>query len=775
MAFPRNLTTRSLWRLVTTPSLLLFVLALVLRLYRLGAQSLWLDEGGTWSEVTGRTGKGWLALVGELWSKDAAYPLYHILLKIWVTVAGDSEWALRFPSALAGAAAVAAMYYATRELAGTTKDEGRTTNDERLVSQPPGLPVIVALLFAISPFALWYAQDAKAYSLLMLAVALETWALLYALNRPSPRSWLVLAGISLSSLFVHRLALLPVAGAALAYAIVWPKLDEEQRTKDEGRKQRIAATSALVIGRWPFARIGLILLALVLAAGGVVGTILAVRSEISSVGGHIEAGPLQALWLTFARFSLDRWPGDVDGYLGLPLALWLLPCVALTLWGLALLIGDVQARHPAAIAILCMGGVPLALLLLALALMAVPIYEARYATVAFPAWLLLLAYPFTDGRRTTDDGRRSNQQLALILNRGRWSMVVGLLIINVLLLFQPNKGLFSGDPLKEQWRDAVTYIARQAHPDDLIIIHPYYVSPLWEYYAPRVTPDRLPQPVNFPVFAGGNCVKANPDPAQALECIRREYNEPFFNEQAYGKKRALLLIAPDHAKTVDPPKTLKQLLAEYQLIPHQPGDNPPTEDDKYGWVGLRFQYSSAQRTWPCGGSEYVGVEVMCQSYPSTFNAGGRGKVPQPTTPLEATFGGELHLRGYSLDLFGSVAQPGGSLPVTLYWDAAASPTHDYQMFLHLCRDCALPPLANDDSPPLHGYPPAGLTTTWQVGDPVHDERALALPANLPPGRYTLLLGVYPVGNPAEQARLPVTSAAPVLGQTRLVLGEIEIR
>ena len=125
---------------------------------------------------------------------------------------------------------------------------------------------------------------------------------------------------------------------------------------------------------------------------------------------------------------------------------------------------------------------------------------------------------------------------------------------------------------------------------------------------------------------------------------------------------------------------------------------------------------------------------MCQSYPSTFNAGGRGNVPQPATPLDATFGGELHLRGYSLDLFGGLAQPGGSLPVTLYWDAAAPPTHDYQMFLHLCRDCALPPLASDDdSPPLHGYAPAGLTTTWQVGDPVHDERAVALPADLPPG------------------------------------------
>src|SRR3954471_17834477 len=116
MAVPQNRVLRSLPQLLVTPGLLLFVLALLPRLYRLGAQSLWLDEGGTWSEVTGRTGKGWLALLGELWSKDAAYPLYHILVKAWVTLVGDSEWALRFPSALAGAATVAVLYFAAYEL-----------------------------------------------------------------------------------------------------------------------------------------------------------------------------------------------------------------------------------------------------------------------------------------------------------------------------------------------------------------------------------------------------------------------------------------------------------------------------------------------------------------------------------------------------------------------------------------------------------------------------------------------------------------------------------
>jgi hypothetical protein len=336
-------------------------------------------------------------------------------------------------------------------------------------------------------------------------------------------------------------------------------------------------------------------------------------------------------------------------------------------------------------------------------------------------------------------------------------ILVALFLVNAVVLLQPKHGLFSGAPVKEQWRQAIDDLAHQAHPDDLVILHPYFVKPLWDYYAPRVTPDPLPQPVTFPVFAGGFCLEKFTDPHAIRDCIQREYNEPYFNQQAFGKKRALLLIAPDHANIVDPPL------------------DPP--HDKYGFVGLRFQYASEERAWPCGGSGdmYIGVEIMCMSFPETYNASGPGRTPEPAIPLEATFGGELRLRGYSLDLLGGAARPGGALPITLYWEATTSPTHDYTMFLHLCRDCAAPPAAQNDRPPLSGYLPAGRTTQWLVGDPVHDERAITLRADLPPGRYTLLLGIYPAGDPSESSRLPVASDARVLGGTRLVLGEVEIR
>ncbi len=684
-------------------------LAFGLRLYRLDAQSLWLDEGSTWVEVMS---KGWLALFAELFSPNAGYPLYHLLLKAWVFVAGDSEWALRFPSALAGALAVLVLMAATSELCAAS---GQANDGYALAA--------AGALAAFSPYALWHAQDAKVYSLLILASALLIWTLLRALRSGSPRAWSLFIGVALISVFVHRLALLSLAGAALVIAWhLW------RRESGPARRWAVICSTG----------------ALALSVVGVTGVILATRDE--RMGNERSAvGILEGLWFTFAHFSLNRWPGELEGYLRLPTPIWLLPFGALTVWGVALLARDMHAGHGGAGAILGMFLAPLALFAMVHTL--APVYESRYAAAAFPAWLLIMAYPLIARRDDANNTRLPQRSRAL---RVAPTLVAVSLAAYVAVLVQPEKGLFSGDPVKEQWREAVAALAAHVHPDDLVLVHPHYVMPMYAYYAPRVTPDPLPQPVTFPVFAEGDtCGIVAPTRQQMLECIRRRF-EPFYNQQASGKKRALLLIAPDHARTVDP---------------------PPLPVDRFGWVGLRFQYP--QRTWPCGGVEFVGVLLMCQSFPETFNPGGSGTIPQPDQTLEAIFGGELRLRGVTLALHGGAARAGGTLPVTLYWEAVAPPTRDYRMFLHLCRDCEIPPLANADGPPLGGYAPAGMTTTWRVGDPVHDERTLTLPHDLPPGRYTLLLGVYS-GDGAPGTRLRITTSASTLSENRLVVGTVNV-
>lgn len=756
----------------------LFVVALLLRLFRLDAQSLWLDEGSTWQTIQ----QPWGVLLRELFSPDAAYPLYHLLLKAWVAPAGDSAWALRFPSALAGAGAVVALYVAGRELFRPPPEHaGQARGDPR--------PLVAALLLLAAPFALWYAQEAKTYSLLLLVATLLLWSLLRALRRgevdaqqhvptadnaswsvsrqpgatdallrvltddnatrrDSRRDWGLFAALALTSIFVHRLALLLLLAAGAA--ILLTRRRGNVSADRPGGKGTAGRPRLLHAGPW-----------LVLAAAGV-GVIAAMvqglGDEQAATGAYIPAAPLEAIRLTFVRFSVDRWPGEVPGS-------WLLPWIVLTLWGGAALLHDLLRRRQTVdptprIVLLCFLLIPPGLFLTQLAF--TRLYEARYLILIFPAWLLLLVYPLstreTDAQQRVPTGwpdvpdrREADAPLRvppgwMVVQRQLLPWVAGLLVaaalaVDAAVLLQPKQGLFSGDPVKEQYRAALEELALRVHPDDLVIIHPFYLRPLYDYYMQRLTEDPPPEPVVFDTFKQGQVEFSQKD----WDTQRRE--------RFAGHVRSFLLIAPEHARTVD---------------------RPLTEGDAYGLVGLYFRYSFEQQKWPCGIWRFNGAHLFCQDSPEAYET---GEVPQPTTQLSARFGEEIELLGYTLKATtpagAGVYRAGGTLPITLFWDVTRPPAEDYAMFLHLCRDCAVPPAAGTDGPPLEGYLP---TSTWLPGNPVHDERAIPLPDDLPPGRYTLLLGVTRPGDPAPTARLPVNRAegAEVLDNNRLRLGTVEI-
>ena len=82
-------------------------------------------------------------------------------------------------------------------------------------------------------------------------------------------------------------------------------------------------------------------------------------------------------------------------------------------------------------------------------------------------------------------------------------------------------------------------------------------------------------------------------------------------------------------------------------------------------------------------------------------------------------------------------------------------------------------MAQRDSEPGGGL---NLTTIWSPGETVIDNHGLLLPTELPPGSYTLLLGLYDVADPT--ARLPVqtpTGTTDALVSDTLPLAEITIR
>jgi uncharacterized membrane protein len=355
----------------------LAVAALLVRLYRLDAQSLWLDEGSSWA--TSRS--GWLLLARELFNPTAAYPLYHLLLKAWTGVFGDGEWALRLPSALAGALAVPAVYAAACRLEGAW-DEGNGGRGE--AGGSGGLSwygLAAAAVVLLAPYAIWYGQEAKVYSLLLLCAAAITWALARALQTGARRDWAVLAAACVAAVFVHRLAALVVVAAG------WAAVQGTGGGRGQGTQGwRVWAAAGLALA----------------SVGLVAAMAYGLGSDSASTGAYIPAGPGRALWLTLVRFSIDRWPGDAPWW-------WPAPWLLLLCWGLvraALDLRDAQLR-PHASALLLLLGVPLALFLAQLIFTRV--YEARYLIMIFPAWALLVAYPMrgqgTGGRGQGASGR----------------------------------------------------------------------------------------------------------------------------------------------------------------------------------------------------------------------------------------------------------------------------------------------------------------------------------------------------------------------------------
>lgn len=111
------------------------------------------------------------------------------------------------------------------------------------------------------------------------------------------------------------------------------------------------------------------------------------------------------------------------------------------------------------------------------------------------------------------------------------------------------------------------------------------------------------------------------------------------------------------------------------------------------------------------------------------------RTDRPLQELDAQVGAEAKLHGYAL---GEPAQPGRPLGLTLWWQVLADVPDERSVMVQL-RDAAGREVVHADGAPAAGSKP---TSTWRAGDLVLDAREIALPADLPPGEYTLVLGMY---------------------------------
>lgn len=86
----------------------------------------------------------------------------------------------------------------------------------------------------------------------------------------------------------------------------------------------------------------------------------------------------------------------------------------------------------------------------------------------------------------------------------------------------------------------------------------------------------------------------------------------------------------------------------------------------------------------------------------------------------------------------AVEMAADALVVSLYWRAAASPSENYQVFIHVVDSDGNIVVQRDSAPVDGRYP----TTSWRVDTLIEDVHRLSLAAALPAGEYRIVVGLY---------------------------------
>ncbi len=263
------------------PLAALILLAALLRLTSLGAQSFWYDEAFTPLHVLHPS---LFTTLESLPKTENSPPLWYVIEWFDYRLFGSGAFALRLPSAIAGIALVPVAWAIGRELA------------DRAAA------VACAALVTVGPLFVWYSQEARVYGLFMLMSGLATLAFVRVLRDPSGRRFAWFAAAGAACLLTHYFAIFILAGMG-----IW--LLADART----RRRSLPALAVLVL-------VGLALLPLISAQGGR-GTqwigAWALKSRIEAIPDYYLAG-----------YSGGRLGHSVEAVVALPL----LAVLALGAW-----------------------------------------------------------------------------------------------------------------------------------------------------------------------------------------------------------------------------------------------------------------------------------------------------------------------------------------------------------------------------------------------------------------------------------------------------------
>lgn len=183
------------------------LLGALLRLYHLGALSLWGDEifsvrAAQWP---------WHTLIrSATHDHEINMVLYYALLHGWVALFGDGDAVVRAPSAIFSIASIPLVFLLTKELL-------------RPYRYASWAGVGAAWLLALNAYSVQFAQEARSYSMVVFFVILSTYLMARAVSahntKVRKRYWVGYVVAIVAAVYAHIFAAL-VLGAQLAILLV---------------------------------------------------------------------------------------------------------------------------------------------------------------------------------------------------------------------------------------------------------------------------------------------------------------------------------------------------------------------------------------------------------------------------------------------------------------------------------------------------------------------------------------------------------------------------
>jgi len=174
---------------------LIVAVAASLDLHNLGSQPFWFDEALS-DAVASSHG---ISFVKIAFGREAGMACYHLALHAWLMLVSPSDSNIRLLSTIFAVAAVPAFYLLATKLF------------------DPSVALAAAMLLAVNPLFISYAQEARSYTLAVLLTLLSWLFIIESCRVPRLLNFAKYIGATTLAIYSHNLAMLilPAQGAAV--------------------------------------------------------------------------------------------------------------------------------------------------------------------------------------------------------------------------------------------------------------------------------------------------------------------------------------------------------------------------------------------------------------------------------------------------------------------------------------------------------------------------------------------------------------------------------